>query len=168
MTDQISSDNEKALALTKREIEALKQTLDTDINIEDEIAYTDDQIERLLKKLPVVMYDAAQRIVLRLIEFKEAKRRLKKTLAMEMMKARQDPKLTAAGDRKAVAENSQAVEDAEIVLINAEAEYRIAEFHYQAYDNLYTAVKKLSSMRTEQIKAQERAEQSNYNRKERG
>lgn len=158
MADTISSENDKLIAFTKSEITALKQTLDTDIDVTQEISYTDEQIEKLLKKLPVVMYDAAQRIVLRLIEFKEAKRRLKKTLAMEMMKARQDPTLTAAPDRKAVAENSQAVEDAEIVVINAEAEYRIAEFHYDAYDNLYTAVKKLSTMRIEQNKAQERAD----------
>lgn len=158
----ISEGNEKLLALTKREITALKQTLDTDIDVGNEIAYTDEQIERLLKKLPVVMYDAAQRIVVRLIEFKEAKRRLKKTIAMEMMKARNDPKLTAVGDRKAVAENSQPVEDAEIVLINAEAEYRIAELHYDAYDNLFTAIKKLSAMRIEQNRAQDAANRSGY------
>lgn len=157
MSEQISDVNEKALAITKQEITALKQYMESDIDVSDEIAYTDEQIERLLKKLPVVMFTAAQNVVLKLIELKEAKRRLKKTFAVEMMKARQDATLTAVGDRKAVAEGSQEVEDAEIVLINAEAEFKMAEFHYEAYDNLYTAIKKLSTMRIEQNKAQDRA-----------
>ncbi|MBI5117608.1 hypothetical protein HZA56_14115 [Candidatus Poribacteria bacterium] len=154
----ISDDNEKMLAVTRKEIESLRQSVDSDIDIDSEITYTDEQIEKLLKKLPVVMYHAAEQIVLRLMEFKESKRRLKKTLSNEMMKARLDATLTAVGDRKAAAENSQAVEDAEIVLINAEAEYRMAEYRYDSYDNLYTAVKKLSAMRIEQNKAQERAD----------
>lgn len=153
MTDQ----NEKALAFTKQQIRDLKNTLDTDIDISDELSYTDEQIEKLLKKLPVVMFQAAQNVVLRLIELKEGKRRLKKTMAQQMMIARANKDLTAAPDRRAWAESSQEAEDAEIVVINAEAEYKMAEFHYQAYDNLYTAIKKLSSMRIEQNKAQERA-----------
>lgn len=155
MSEQlISETNEKAIALTKREIQSLKQNLEADLDIDEEIAYTDEQIEKLLKKLPVVMYDAAVNVVSRMIEYKESKRRLRKVMAMEMMKARQNPDLTAAPDRKAVAENTQAVEDAEIVVINAEAEYKMAEFHLGAYDNLFTAIKKLSNMRIERNKAE--------------
>lgn len=145
------------IALTKREITSLKQSLEADINVKDEIKYTDEEIEKLLKKLPVVMYQAAEVIVLRLIDYKEAKRVLRKTMAMQLMTANQNPELTAAPDRRAWAENRPEVENAEIDLINAEAEYKIAEFHYEAYDNLYNAIKKLSSMRIEQNKAQQRS-----------
>ncbi len=148
---------EQSIAITKREIEGLKRALETDIDITDEIAYSEEQIEKLLKKLPVVMFNAAQKVVLRLIDLKEAKRMLRKVTAMQMMIARAKPELTAVGDRKAWAEQSPEVEAAEIAVINAEAEYRAAEFHYEAYDNLYTAIKKLSQMKIEQNKAQERA-----------
>lgn len=150
----ISEGNEKSLAIMRKDIEAMRQSLDADIDVEDEIPYTDDKIERLLKKLPVVMYHAAEQIVLRLAEYKEAKRRLKKTLGNEMAIARLNPLLTAVGDRKAAAENSQIVEDEEINVINAEANYRMAEYRYTAYDNLYTAIKKLSQMRIERNKAE--------------
>jgi len=45
-------------------------------------------------------------------------------------------------------------------LINAEAEYKMAEFHLAAYDNLYMAVKKLVEMRIEQNRAQANADRS--------
>ena len=151
------SDNiDNKLALTKKEITALKQTLENDLDTENEITYTDEQIERLLKKLPVVMFSAAQQIVLKLIEFKDAKRKLKKTIAQQTMIAQNDPDLPAANDRKAWADNRPEVEAAEIDLINAEAEYKMAELHYEAYDNLFTAIKKLSAMRIEQNKSQDR------------
>jgi hypothetical protein len=93
-----------------------------------------------------------------MIDFKDAKRKLKKEQAIAMMQAQAKPELTAADDRKAWAYDRKNVEDAEIDLINAEAAYKMAEFHLAAYDNLYMAIKKLVEMRIEQNRAQANAE----------
>lgn len=145
---------EDKLLATRLLIKDLKQQVEFDIDVSDDIKYTDEQIEKLLKKLPVVMFQAAQTIVLRLIDFKEAKRKLKKEIAKQTMNANANGDLTAAPDRKAWAESRPEVETAEIELINAEAEYKMAELHYDSYDNLFTAIKKLSTMRAEQNKLQ--------------
>ena len=153
----MSKKTEQSIEVVKRQIVTLKQQLETDIDVADELRYTDEEIEKLLKKLPVVMFHAAQSVVLRLIDYKEAKRRLKKELAVQMMKANLRKTLTAADDRKAWAQRQPAVEREEVAVINCEAELKMAEFHYTAYDNLYMAIKKLSEMRIEQNRAQERA-----------
>lgn len=153
----MSKKTEQDIEVVKRQIVTLKQQLEADIDVADELRYTDEEIEKLLKKLPVVMFHAAQSVVLRLIDAKEAKRRLKKELAVQMMKANLRKTLTAADDRKAWAQRQPAVERAEIAVINTEAELKMAEFHYTAYDNLYMAIKKLTEMRIEQNRAQERA-----------
>lgn len=153
----MSKKTEQSIEVVRRQIITLKQQLEADIDVADELSYTDEEIEKLLKKLPVVMFHAAQSVVLRLIDYKEAKRRLKKELAVQMMKANQRKTLTAADDRKAWAQRQPAVEREEVGVINCEAELKMAEFHYTAYDNLYMAIKKLSDMRIEQNRAQERA-----------
>lgn len=154
------SDAEKKLEVARGNISALKIQLEHDTDVSNELAYTDEEIEKLLKKLPVVMFHAAQSVVIKLIDFKEAKRKLKKEQAIAMMKAQHVPALTAADDRKAWAYDQKNVEDAELDLINAEAEYKMAEFHLAAYDNLYMAIKKLVEMRIEQNRAQANATRS--------
>jgi hypothetical protein len=104
------------------------------------------------------MFQASQSTVLKFIDFKDAKRKVKKELALAMMQANQmKDELSSAEDRKAWAQNADNVEKAEIDLIQAEAEFRMAEFHFQAYDNLYMAVKKMIDMRMAENAAQERA-----------
>lgn len=151
----------KTIDQVKEEIRDLKVQVEAEIDVSDEVKYSDTDIEKLLKKLPKVMFNAAQEIVLRLIDYKEAKRNLGKTKAVAMMNAknRKDAEsLTAQKDREAWATNQPEVEEAEINLINTEAEYKIAEYRFQMLDNLYTGIKKLVAMRVEQNKAQDRAE----------
>lgn len=148
--------NSKSIEQVKDEIANLKYEVQDDIDIKNELKYTDEEIEKLLRKLPVVMFQAAQTIVLRLMDYKEAKRRLKKEFAVQMMKANHDKKLTAAPDRKAWAENTKQFEQAEIAVINAEAEYKIAEFRLEMLENLYLGVKKMVVMRTAQAEAEDR------------
>lgn len=150
----------KTIEQVKMEIRNLRYEVEEDITITNEIKYTDDEIEILLRKLPVAQFQAAQTIVLRLIDYKEARRRLKKEFAIQMIKANAKDKLTSAADRKAWAENTNTVEKAEIELINAEAQYKIAEFRFDMLDNLYLAVKKMVIMRTSQNEAEERATRS--------
>ena len=152
------SDASKKLDEARKQITALKVTLEHDTDVTNELAYSDQEIEKLLRKLPVVMFHAAQQVVIKMIDFKDAKRKLKKEQAIAMMQAQQKPELTAADDRKAWAYDRKNVEDAEIDLINAEAAYKMAEFHMAAYDNLYMAIKKLVEMRIEQNRAQANAE----------
>lgn len=150
----------KQLDEAKQKIEDLKIQLEYDTDVAEEMAYTDEEIQKLLKKLPVVMFQAAQSVVIKLMDYKEAKRKLKKEYAIAMMKAQHQDDLSAAEDRKAWANDQDNVEQAEIDLINAEAEYKMAEFHLNAYDNLYMAIKKLVEMRMEQNKAQDNADRS--------
>lgn len=144
----------------RRNIEVLKVQMNDDIDVQNEMSYTDDEIKKLLRRLPVVMFQASQKVVLKFIDFKDAQRRVKKELAISMMQAntmKDAEGLTSAEDRKAWAQNSRNVEQAEIALINTEAEYRMADFHFKAYDNLYMAVKKIADMRMAENAAQDRA-----------
>lgn len=151
---------EDQLVQARKNVEILKVQMDEDIDVKNEMAYSDAELQRLLKRLPVVMFQASQRVVLKFIDFKDAKRRTKKEFALAMMQAntmKDKHGLTSEADRKAWAQNSKNVEAAEIAEIQAEAEYRMAEFHFNAYDNLYMAVKKMSDMRMAENAAQERA-----------
>ena len=148
------------LAEARKNVELLKVQMDDDIDVTNEMAYTDEELQRLLRRLPVVMFQASQKVVLKFIDFKDAKRRTKKELAIAMMQAnamKDQEGLTAEADRKAWAQNQPNVEAADIAEIQAEAEYRMAEFHFNAYDNLYMAVKKMTDMRMAENAAQARA-----------
>jgi len=151
---------EDGLAIARKNVEMLKVQMNDDIDVANEMAYSDAELQRLLKRLPVVMFQASQKVVLKFIDFKDAKRLVKKEMAIAMMNAnaRKDKDgLTAESDRKAWAQRQANVEKAEVAEIQAEAEYRMAEFHFQAYDNLYMAVKKMADMRMAENAAQERA-----------
>lgn len=154
------SDAKSKLEISRQQIRDLKIQLEHDTDVSDALPYTDDEIQRLLRKMPVVMFHASQSVVLKLIDFKEAKRKLKKEQAIAMMQANHKKDLGAAEDRKAWAYTQKNVEAAEIDLINAEAEAKMAEFHYNAYDNLYMAIKKLVEMRIAQNAAQSNADRS--------
>lgn len=148
------------LQTARKNVEVLKIQLEQDIDVGNEMAYSDEELQRLLKRLPVVMFQASQTVTLKFIDFKEAKRNVKKVTAIAMMEAntmKEAEDLTSADDRKAWAQNRPEVEKAEVELIQAEAEYRMAEFHFNAYDNLYMAVKKMADMRMAENAAQERA-----------
>lgn len=151
------SDVEDKLAIARRNVEVLKVQMDDDIDVKNEMSYSDEELKRLLKKLPVIMFQASQSVVMKFIDFKDAKRMVKKEFAIAMMQANSQPDLKSAEDRKAWAQNTKIVDDAEVDLINAEAAFRMAEFHFQAYDNLYMAVKKMTDMRMAENAAQDRA-----------
>lgn len=148
------------LTKARENVELLKVQLDEDIDVTNEMAYSDEELQRLLRRLPVVMFQASQKVVMKFIDFKDAKRRTKKEMAIAMMQAnaqKDTEGLTAEADRRAWAQRQPNVEEAEIDEIQAEAEYRMAEFHFNAYDNLYMAVKKMTDMRMAENAAQARA-----------
>ncbi len=148
------------LAEARKNVEILKVQMEDDIDVKNEMSYSDEELQRLLRRLPVVMFQASQKVVLRFIDFKDAKRRVKKEMALAMMQAnavKETEGLTAENDRRSWAQHQKNVEDAEIAEIQAEAEYRMAEFHFNAYDNLYMAVKKMADMRMAENAAQARA-----------
>lgn len=154
------ADIQAQLKQARANVELLKVQMDDDIDVQNEMAYSDQELQRLLTKLPKIQFQAAQRQILKFIDWKDAKRTVKKEMAIQMMKAntmKDKHGLTAEADRRAWAQNTSAVEKAEINEIQTEAEYRMAEFHFQAYDNLYMAVKKMADMRMAENKAQERA-----------
>lgn len=143
----------------KAEVAGVKMALAEGVEVKDIDRYTTEQVETLLKKLPRTKYVAAQDIVQHLITFKDAKRNLNKVKAQMMMKAGSQPDLGAAADRKAWADERPEVEAAEISLIDAEAHLRIAEFLHEAHDDLFTAVKKIASIKIEQDRDAKNANQ---------
>lgn len=154
------SDISDQLTEARKNVELLKVQLDEDIDVTNEMSYSDEELQRLLRRLPVVMFQASQKVVMKFIDFKDAKRRTKKEMAIAMMQAnaqKDTEGLTAEADRRAWAQRQANVEEAEIDEIQAEAEYRMAEFHFNAYDNLYMAVKKMTDMRMAENAAQARA-----------
>jgi hypothetical protein len=134
----------------QREVASVKMALAEGVAVEEIDRYTTEQVETLLKKLPRTKFMAAQDMVNKLIFFKDAKRNLKKVQAQQMMIANANPELKAAPDRKAAADNSDEVEMAEIRLIEAEAQLRIAEGLHEAHDDLFTAVKKIAAIKISQ------------------
>jgi hypothetical protein len=106
------------------------------------------------------MFHQSQKVVLAFIDWKDAKRKVKKEFALSMMEANTKKDklgLTSEADRRAWAQYRKNVELAEVEEIQAEAQYRMAEFHFQAYDNLYMAVKKMTDKRMAENAAQARA-----------
>lgn len=152
----------KSIEEIQSEISNVKMALREGVEVEEIDRYTIDQVETLLKKLPRTKFMAAQEVANKLILFKEAKRNLKKVQAQQMMIANANPALTAAPDRKAAADNSDEVEMAEIQLIDAEAQMKMAEFLHEAHDDLFTAVKKIAA-----IKIAQEEDARNANRYER-
>lgn len=148
----------KDIEQIKQEVAVVKMALSEGIEVEQIDRYTVEQIETLLKRLPRTKYEAAKTVVNNLIVFKDAKRNLNKVKAQMMIKANAKSDLTAAQDRKAWADSSLEVELAEIALIDAEAQLRIAEFLHEAHDDLFTAVKKIASIKVAQ---EEDAKQAN-------
>lgn len=120
------------------------------VEVESIDRYSVEEIETLLKRLPRTKFKAAEDVVEKLILFKDAKRNLSKVKAQMMMKANARDSLSAAPDRKAWVEQSSEVEMAEIALIEAEAQHKTAEFLHEAHDDLFTAVKKIASIKIEQ------------------
>jgi hypothetical protein len=104
----------------------------------------------LLKKLPDAMFHQGKKLVEALVEFKDKKQALKTVYSRKLLEANYDEDLKAANERKAWAESHPEYLTAEEDLIIAEGNYKAAELHYSAYDNLYTAVKKASGMVTNQ------------------
>lgn len=148
------------LDAARRNVEILKVQLEEDIDVVNEMSYTDAELDKLLRRLPVIMFKQSQVVVLRFIDWKDAKRMVKKEFTLAMMEANTKKDklgLTSEKDRTAWAQCRPNVEKAEINEIEAEAGYRMAEFHFQAYDNLYMAVKKMTDKRMAENAAQHRA-----------
>lgn len=112
--------------------------------------WTESDIEMLLKKLPVAIFNQGNKQVEAMVKMKLAKQELRKIFTKKLLEANYDSDLKAANERKAWAENQDEYLEAEENLILAEGEYKAAELHYTAYDNLFTAVKKASAIVTQQ------------------
>lgn len=136
------------MSITKQELELLEGVEVGQVDL-----YTDEEIKTLLKRLPRTKYKYAEDVANALITFRDAKRELDKVKAQMHLRARQDAKLTSDGDRKAWAQSQPETEAAEIALINAEAEFKMAEMRYEAYDDLFNAVRKLANMQIEKDQA---------------
>lgn len=141
--------------MDKRELELLEG-----VPVEVIDRYSDDQIQTLLKRLPRTKYSAAEEVAAKLVEYKDAKRNLDKVKAQQHMRARGKNELTSDGDRKAWAATQPETQEAESMLITAEAEYKMAEMRYEAYDDLFNAVRKLANIRLAQNTAVEQAAQT--------
>jgi hypothetical protein len=121
--------------------------------------WTEYEIQQLLKKIPIAMYNQGDKVVQAMIELKMAKQNIRKIFTTKVLEANYDADLKSATERKAWAENSPEYLKAEEEQIIAEGNYKAAELHLAAYDNLFTAVKKASSLVELQNRAQFRSQQ---------
>jgi len=127
----------------------LKEEFDQE-SLPDGQRWNEDDIMSLLRKLPVAIFNQGNKVVETMVVMKLAKQEVRKVFTKKLLEANYDPDLKAANERKAWAENQSEYLEAEEKLIMAEGSYKAAELHYQAYDNLYTAVKKASAIVTNQ------------------
>lgn len=112
--------------------------------------WNEEEIMSLLRKLPVAIFNQGNKVVETMVAMKLAKQEVRKIYTSKLLQANYDADLKAANERKAWAENQPDYLEAETKLILAEGAYKAAELHYNAYDNLYTAVKKASAIVTNQ------------------
>lgn len=137
--------------LTKQhaELVKLKEEFDQEA-MPDGQRWNEDEIMSLLRKLPVAIFNQGNKVVETMVAMKLAKQEVRKIFTQKLLEANYDADLKAANERKAWAENQPEYLKAEADLIMAEGAYKAAELHYNAYDNLYTAVKKASAIVTNQ------------------
>lgn len=135
------------LEAQRRELVKLKQEFENESTPGGEM-WNEDEIRQLLKQLPLALFNQGNRVVEAMVDAKTKKQMLKKIYSQNLLIANSDKSLKAANERKAWAENQENYLEAEEAVIIAEGAQKAAELHYAAYENLYTAVKKASSMVT--------------------
>lgn len=111
------------------------------------------QVAAVISSLPTRKWSAAQARVDATIAKKAAQQKLKALKASKMLAAKHDSTLKAAPDRTAWVESQADVQQAEIELINADAEETAAELAYECLDDAFTAHKKIMDYLTDQAKA---------------
>lgn len=147
--------NEEKLSIQKIELEKLKQQFENE-TVASGTVYTIEELQKLLRSIPISIFNQGNKVVECLIDFKNKKRELRKVYSSKLLEANFDHDLKSAGERKAWVENSQEYLSAEEELILSEGNYKASDLHLEAYNNLFTAVKKAASLITEQDKAQSR------------
>lgn len=110
-------------------------------------------VAHMVTSLPPRKWKAAQARVDATIAKKDAQQKLKALKASRMLAARNDSSLKAEKDRTAWVDNQSDVQQAEIDLINADAEETAAELAYECLDDLFTAGKKIMDYLIDQDKA---------------
>lgn len=143
------------LATQRKQLEELKQKF-IDETTASGIQYTEQEVRLLIKQIPIAIFNQGNKLVETMTEFKDAKRNLKRVYSQKLLEANYDEELKSAGERKAWAENHKEYQEAEENLIILEGNYKAAELHYKAYENLFTAVKKIASLIEDQNKAASR------------
>lgn len=114
------------------------------------------QIATMISALPARKWNAAQKQIEATVTKKDAEQAVKRERAKAMLIAshsREAKGLTNAEDRKAFVDNEVAVQNAEVELINADAELTAAKLGYECLDDLFTAGKKIMEWLSEQDRA---------------
>ena len=137
MDDKIK-DQKQALALMKSEFERESRPSGE--------VWTEEEIQQLLRSLPVAIYNQGIKVVETMVAYKEAKLKLKQAFNSNLLEANFDPDLKSAAERKSWSENQRNYIEAEENTIISEGNFKGAELHYEAYESLYTAVKKAAAL----------------------
>ena len=111
------------------------------------------QVASVISSLPERKWNAAQARVDATIARKDAQQKLKALKASKMLAAKHDSTLKAAPDRTAWVDSQKDVQQAEIDVINADAEETAAELAFECLDDAFTAHKKIMDYLTDQEKA---------------
>lgn len=144
----------------------LKNTLDEySKNLSELIAVKPKQFDissvaNMITSTPNRKWNAAQGVINNTVEKKQCEISLKSLRAVKMLEASRLKKdvLSNAEDRKAYVDNDAEIQEAEIDLINAEAQLVAAKLAYDTLDDLFTAGKKIMDWLSEQDKAQKQFE----------
>lgn len=111
------------------------------------------RIATMVREVPPRKWKAAQAVVDATVKKKQAEQVLRTAKATAMMQARHKPDLPAAPDRTAWVDNQEAVKEAEIGVINTEAELMAAKLAFDCLDDLFSAGKRIMQYLIEQEKA---------------
>ena len=120
------------------------------------------QIANMVTSIPERKWNAANGIVNGTIAYKDAKATLRTTKSLKMLEAnKMKDKYGSADDRKAYAETHPDTVEAELTMLNAEAELLAAKLGYECLDDLFTAGKKIMDYLTDQERQTKQYERFN-------
>lgn len=105
-----------------------------------------DDVSKLLGSLPNSMYVAEQAVMEAERKLAKIKFELKQKTAQAHLKARNNPDLTSADDRKAWATTQIEVIEAELAVIEADAELSQAKLMFNRLERFFIAARKLASL----------------------
>lgn len=136
---------------------------DTSLDVTNLKALTEHEVSALLSNLPKTKYNYNVELSKRIEELDIAKQDLNRTKAKAQLQASANKDkldLKSDTDRKAWANNTPEVQEAELALLKAQGEKELARCRFEYLEDLFISVRKIASLIEKQNDAQD--EYNNY------